>query len=84
MGKNKNQNKLKKYLDKIEEIYYIKNMKDMKAFNERIKRLQEKLSFYQDGNSKVSNERIRQYSIDLFKKLIHEAMAERSKLVGLK
>ena len=56
----------------------------MKAFNERIKRLQEKLSFYQDGNSKVGEERLRQYSINLFKKLIHEAMAERSKLVGLK
>ena len=56
----------------------------MKAFNERIKRLQEKLSFYQDGNSKIGDECLRQYFINLFKKLIHEAMAERSKLVGLK
>ena len=36
MGKNKNQNKLKKYLDKIEEIDYIKNMKAIKAIDQLI------------------------------------------------
>lgn len=59
-------------------------MKTLEQYNEEIQNLKKRQAAYLSEDCKLKYGKLRQYSIDLFDKLISEVMSERAKLIGKK
>jgi hypothetical protein len=64
---------------------YIKTMKTLEEYNEKIQDLKKRQARYLSEDCRLKyGEKMTQYSIGLFDKLISEVMSERAKLIGKK